>query len=52
MENVEEKSKSVRNKWTSGQSMKNTSSTSLDPLVSSINHLPHLVYQGVDFDID
>jgi hypothetical protein len=52
MKNVGEKSKSMGNKWASGQSMKNMSSTSLDPLNSSISHLPHLVYQGVDFGID
>jgi hypothetical protein len=31
IKNVGEKSKSVGNKWASGQSMKNISSTSLDP---------------------
>jgi hypothetical protein len=31
MGNVGEKSKNMENKWTSGQSMNNISSTSLDP---------------------
>jgi hypothetical protein len=52
MENVEETSMSVENKWISGWSIKKMSFYLIGPLNSYINHLPRLVYQGVDFGVD
>jgi hypothetical protein len=52
MENVEETSMSMENKWASSWSIKKMFFHLIGSLSSSISHLPRFVYQGVDFSVD